>query len=152
MFVLPISINQRCPKWLVKLCTNRYARIHYARGIRLSDIWCGFHIRYTVINIYMGNQIRHHFSLIYSYIYIYIPLYNDHPIIRLDSHEKLYWTVFGKPSNICYIGQFWNEAPRTHSCNTWITPLAMDQMNVPKSGKRKKTMNGSDTVEYHLYN
>ena len=70
-----------------------------------------------------------------KYIYIYhVYIYTTKPITRPDSHHvigkyrifdgKLYCTVFGKPSKIGYIGQFWNDA--------------VEQMKAPivrKSGK-----------------
>ena len=74
--------------------------------------------------------------VLYIYIYIYYPLYNNQPITRPDSHhvirqynlyflhEKLYWTILGKPSNIGYIGQFWNEAARYHPRRPADRPLA----------------------------
>ena len=75
-------------------------------------------------------------TYIHTYLYIYYPLYNNQPITRPDSHhvirqynlyflhEKLYWTVLGKPSNIGYIGQFWNEAARTQPTRPADRPFA----------------------------
>ena len=97
--------------------------------------------------------------------YIYNSLYNNQSITRPDSphllgqydlyflHEKLYWTVFGKPSNIGYIGQFWNEAAVTHPTRPADRPLAAEQMKVSSvrnSEKTGKPVNDISIVLYHL--
>ena len=78
----------------------------------------------------------------------YYPLYNNQPITSPHSHcmigkynlyfprEKLYWTVSGEPSNIGYIGQFWNEPACTYPMWPADRPLA----NVKPSSKLKCQM------------
>ena len=83
----------------------------------------------SFIYIYIKTQ------TLYIYIHIY-PLYNNQPIPRPDSHhvigqynlyflhEKLYWTVLEKTSNIGSIGQFWNEAARIQPTRPADRPFA----------------------------
>ena len=130
-----LVVDALVPIWHQDICNHcdHGARSVYIRRVEhntlhLQDTMGRLHysMAHSVLSWWSVNYIKPSAApYIYTYIYIYYPLYTNWPITNADlPHviiqyilylicQKLYWTVSGQLSNIGYIGQFQNEATVT---------------------------------------